>query len=777
MLKRKLIITNNLAFPAIILVALIIRIFSSLVVFANGKVSFIGYDSFYHMRRIIDATYNFPNYLTFDSYLNYPFGFELGWPPLYDLMAAFLALILGGGSPDIHTIEVAGALLPFFLGVLTLIPVYVVASTIFEKRTALFSAGVLALLPVHVSVSRVGAVDHHVAEILFSTTAFAFFMLSLKHARVVDLSISDIKRVLNRTVAKPLIYAICSGIVLSLSVFTWLGSPIFIGLIGLYAIVQFTLDLKENRSSQYLITSGITTYLTTLILVAPVCIASIRPGFEVSAGFLSWFHVFYITFLLVFFVILGSLSHIVYLKKFKWWYYPASVVVLVAGGTTALSMFSSEFYHNMLSALVYLGGGGDILGTIVEAQPLFHNPDGEFTLVPLLGSFTLLFLTAFTGFSFMVRNTIKGYCTPEAVFFVVWTMVVGFLMLSQRRFTYLFSINVSILTGYFIMVFPGVSKLGILGMVANAGQKQKNWQIASIVFVLCILIFPAVAQSVSVVNNPSVVPSDWQESLIWLESNTPQTSYYLNPVEKPEYGVMSWWDYGNWIVYLSHRPVVTNNFQAGVGDAARFFLSTDESDANIILEARNVRYVVTDINMVKGKFRNIVQLAGEDYLSYYTNPATKMELGTKTLIVENDRFRNTVLTKLHVFDGDMLGNLRLIYESSTTKTQNPEVKYVKIFEFVEGAKITGFAAPHQTVYAVTNVISNRGRVFEYHNIAIANETGWYELTVSYSTVDVPYDTRAVTPYLIGTEKSDVVVEVSISEDDVVNGKEIWVDLV
>lgn len=305
MSKRKSIITNNLAFAAIILAALIIRLLSSFAVFANGKVSFIGYDSFYHMRRIIDTTSNFPNYLTFDSYLNYPFGFEIGWPPLYDQAAAFLAMMLGLGNPDLYTIEVAGAILPPLLGVLTLIPLYAVASTIFEKRTALFSAAVLAVIPVHVAVSRAGAVDHHVAEILLSTTAFAFFMLSLKHAAGIDLLLSDIKRVSSKTVAKPLIYAVCSGIVLALSVFTWLGSPIFVGLIGLYAIVQFTLDLKENRSSQYLIISGITTYLATLILVVPVCIASVRPGFEVSAGFLSWFHVFYVTFLLVAFVYLG----------------------------------------------------------------------------------------------------------------------------------------------------------------------------------------------------------------------------------------------------------------------------------------------------------------------------------------------------------------------------------------------------------------------------------------------------------------------------------------
>ena len=537
MSKWKSLIINNLAFAAIFLAALIIRLLSSFVVFANGKVSFIGYDSFYHMRRIIDTTLNYPNYLKFDTYLNYPFGFDIGWPPLYDQAAAFLAIVLGLGDPSLHTIEVAGALFPSLLGVLTLIPLYVAVSTIFDRKTALLSAGVLAFLPVHVAVSRVGAVDHHVAEILLSTTAFAFFMLSLKHARGADLSLSNIKRISDKTIAKPLIYAICSGIVLALSIFTWLGSPIFIGIIGLYAIVQFTLDLKENRTSQYLVISGITTYLTALILVVPVCMASVRPGFEVSAGFLSWFHIFYVAFLLMALVLLGALSHIAYSKDLKWWYYPASVAVLIAVGVVALSVFSSEFYHNMLSALGYLGGGGNILGTIVEAQPLFYDFDGEFTLVPLWGRFNLLFLTAFAGFGFVIRKMIRDNYTPEAVFFVVWTVVVALLMVLQRRFTYLFSINVAILTGYFIMLFPGVSKLWTRDEAIKHGQKQKSWQTAAILIVLGILLLPAVAQSVSMVRHPSIMPSDWQESLVWLELNTPSTSYYSNPVEKPEYGI------------------------------------------------------------------------------------------------------------------------------------------------------------------------------------------------------------------------------------------------
>lgn len=781
MAARKRILNNKIILVFIVLAALTMRLLSSSVVFANGRVSFIGCDSFYHMRRIIHTASDFPNYLTFDSYLNYPSGFELGWPPLYDQAAAFLALILGLGSPDTHTIEVAGALLPVLLGVLTLIPIYAAASAIFENKTALFSAGVLAFIPVHLVVSQAGSTDHHVAEILLSTTAYAFFILSLKHARSTDLSFADIKKAgSEKTAAKPLIYAACTGIVLALSVFTWIGSPIFIGLIGLYAFVQFTVDLKENRSSEYLVISGITAYLVTLILITPICASAVRPGFEMSAMFLSWFHVLYVASLLAAFVLLGVLSGFVYSKKLKWWYYPAAVAALVAVGTAALNIFSPEFYHSTVSGLEYISGSGAMLGAISEASPLFYDPDGSFTLAVLWRSFALCFLTAFAAFGPVIRKSIKENYAPETVFFIIWTVVVVLLAVSQRRFTYLLSINISILTGYFITIILGMSKPDRAPRTSKArrtSSKFKLGDIAVIAVIIAVVFVPTVNRSISIASNPSVIPSDWQESLMWLESSTPETSYYSNPIEKPEYGVMSWWDYGNWIVYLAHRPVVTNNFQAGVDDAARFFVTLDESEANAILDRRNVRYVITDMRMAKTKFPSIVQLAGEDADNFYTVQTIKTDAKTRTLRVENDKFKNTILIKLYVFDGASLSNLRLIYESNTTITQNPDVKYVKIFEHVSGAKITGFAAPHENVSAAANVISNRRRTFEYYNTAVANETGWYELTVSYSTEGGPYDTRAVTPYTVRGEKSIIMKEITITEDDVVNGGEIRLDLV
>jgi len=65
---------------AAVLVAFFIRMLSYASVTANGGITLSGYDQFYHMRRILYTAYNFPHTLNFDSYLNYPYGFEIGWP-------------------------------------------------------------------------------------------------------------------------------------------------------------------------------------------------------------------------------------------------------------------------------------------------------------------------------------------------------------------------------------------------------------------------------------------------------------------------------------------------------------------------------------------------------------------------------------------------------------------------------------------------------------------------------------------------------------------------
>lgn len=761
----------------VMLFALLIRLFPLSFLFSDGRVTFVSYDSYYHMRNILYTTQHFPGHILFDSYINYPLGFDISWPPLYDMLISLVALLVGLGSPSNNTIELVAALFPVVIGTLSMVPLYFVASTLFGRRVGFYSLVVFAVMPIHLMVSMFGATDHHVAEILLSTTAFTLFIFSLKEGASSDvcrkLTKSDLMACIR---SRSVIYAIGAGITLAVSVLTWTGSPIFIGLFALYVPVQLALDLKVKKTSEYLLISSCIMYLAALVFVLPFVVIMVREGYDLSAAFVSWFHVLYILAMLGFTLICWVVAHVAG-NKGKWWHYPLAILVLIAFVITGIKSLMPTFFSNIVSSIGYLLGFDETLSTINEALPLFWNQYGDFTLSSVWGGFGLFFLSALASLLLILR---KGETSknPTIAFLVIWSIIVFALAFSQRRFMYLLSINVAVLSGYFM---GQLHSWLMPKAVKEHGGKHKNIQPdhsnMPLMLVLGMLLLPGFLISVAAVSNPSIMPSDWQETLDWLKENTPVTSYYNDPLQTPEYGVLSWWDFGNWIIYRSQRPVVTNNFQPGVQETAIFFLSQNETDASSILDERNVRYILTDISMVKGKFFSIAKLAGEDYDSFFDEETVNKGSSTVTTKVENDKFKNAMLVKLHVYDGSGSGHYRLLYESNTTVTKDPEVKYVKVFEYVPGVTITGKAEPGETVYGATTLVSNRGREFDYYNSAIADEDGTYSLFIAYPTEGSNSSTHAVVPYTIIGDKSRSSKEIGVTESAVQAGEVLLLDIV
>ncbi|WP_406658156.1 oligosaccharyl transferase, archaeosortase A system-associated [Methanolobus sp. ZRKC2] len=787
-------ITNSkLLVVFLVISAFLIRLSSLFTIYSNGKIIFVGADPFYHVRRIVYSAQHFPDTITFDTYLNYPFGYEIGWPPLYDQVIAFLALVVGNGNPSISTIEMVSAIFPALLGALTILPLYYLASAIFDKKTAIASAVIISLIPAHLIISEAGFTDHHVAEVLLSTTAYALLIIALKQSREIDLKFSNIKTLEPKLLIKPVLLSIAAGLILALTIFTWIGSPIFLGLVGLYIFVQFTADLKEKRQSEYALINVIIVYTTILLFIVPIIERTLRPGLEVSGMFLSWFHVTFVVALLLASSFSGIIAKIFDIKNIRWMYYPVVIITIAAIGTVLINQVLPSFYQNVIEGMEYLGGDASILGTIAQARPLLF--DQTFTLVHVWNYFTIFSLTAIIGLAIFTANLNNKKYPPEMVFFFTWTIIVLVLTLSQRRFAYMLAINFAVLSGYFVNSLYGLwkneqkqdtktkSKSNSKSKSKKAASKTPVWETVTSASIMLIFIpiisFSFFAPIVDTLGDPETPSSDWQESLEWLEANSPETSFYLEPEETPEYGVLSWWDYGNWILYIAKRPVVANNFQTGIEDSSHFFATTNESDALSILEKRNVKYVITDNQMTIRKSQSIFDVAGE---SYYKG-------NTSNNYLQEEEIRETTLVKLHLFDGSDLGNLRLIHESEQaslrmnldeSSDKNPdnytEIKNVKIFEYVPGATIEGFASPGQNVSAKANVTLDNGRTFEYQNKATSDNSGWYELKVPYSNA-TQYN-QSIEPYYVTiAENANYTKQISVEEADVINGNRLRVDFI
>jgi len=268
------------------------------------------------------------------------------------------------------------------------------------------------------------------------------------------------------------------------------------------------------------------------------------------------------------------------------------------------------------------------------------------------------------------------------------------------------------------------------------------------------------------------------ESLIWLKNSSPETSYYLQPSQTPEYGVLSWWDYGNWIVYISQIPAISNNFQTGVEDSAHFFMTGSEQEAKAIMDKLKVKYVIIDTLMTAadGKFSAIATLAGKNAGDYYDVQQQTTATGTQIGYQPTTELYNLELYKLHILDGSNLGNLRLVHESNVSNGEDNINNTVKVFEYVPGAKLSGTASPNQPVTATLILKSNTGRKFSYQNQAVADHNGSFEITVSYSTENTGSGVSALSDYSLNVGGKSTVTGIQVKENDVLNGNIIDVKI-
>lgn len=340
-----------------------------------------------------------------------------------------------------------------------------------------------------------------------------------------------------------------------------------------------------------------------------------------------------------------------------------------------------------------------------------------------------------------------------------------------------------------------------------------------------VVFFPPLNTSLASAKYGGGPADDWYESLSWMRNNTPDTGVdYYAPYDRPPinettgrmevynypesaYSVISWWDYGHWITRIARRIPVANPFgQQGIGGPYRgndpgacvFFVTTNVSEANNVADALDVRYVVTDFMMADAfnafynKFGAMTVWFG-DTDGYYTQVVTDdgPQIGPST------KYFSTMVARLHIFDGhgvalseefylEPLRHYRLIHESPSNiiVMGGQPIKYVKVFEYVKGAKIKGTAPIGSLVEIAANVSTNRGRKFIYAERMMSN--GTYEFSVPYST-DGPIDGGTnfnvfASPYKlsVGYVTNATVAwteekEVNVPEDAVMEGKTITVN--
>ncbi len=717
---------------AVVLFSLLLRLFAGRSSLTENGVLLPGYDEYYHMRRIIYTASHFPNTLWFDSYLNYPDGFYVTWPPLFDQISAALSIALGQHTKE--GVEMTASFAPILIGIVAVLAVYYTVRELFDHKVALLASFMAALTPYYLLYTRFAAMDHHGLEVLLVLIILLFLTMAICRKE------------------KRYLFACLAGGAMAALAYTWLGAAIYLGIFLLYAAVKMTLDLKEGESSKETATTLLLSFAIAFILVLPFWNSSwLSSSSRGIAG------------MIVALCIMLAIAHFIAKKNLSWKAFPLTLLILSLL-FALLSQLPGGFFG--LGAVVrygfeYIWGGG-MIGKIAEAQPLIYDTK-SFSRVAfsLLGLNILLSLGGIAALIMHIRRS-NGVKKEGMILLLVWAVSTLILTFGQSRFLYISTISMGIVISIlFFYVLDLADK-----RLKESGQTAPRILAAVL---LLLLVLPTLWQATSFSMNPSsAVAGDWQESLAWLKENSNTTSFFASPEKTPEYSVMSWWDYGNWILYLSERPVVANNFQVGVADAAKFYLSESEQEATAVLDARGSRYIIVDYDLIFSKLAGLTSWANEDIDSY----RKREKNGSQSIVQPLGRFNNTTLAKLYFLDGSKTDHFRLIYESKTTFGERPAKSKVKIFEYVPGALIKVRAGPDQRVVALLNMTSNQGRPFVYVNEAEL-KGGSFEVRVPYST-ESRYGCHAIDPYLVlsGDKYSVKTLFLNVSEEDIINGRTI-----
>jgi len=681
----------------------------------GGDVLFFGSDAFYHMRRVLYTVDHFPSTLWFDSYLDYPRGLELLWPPLFDQLIAGSAHLLGAETQ--REIAIVGSIVPPILGSLTIVALYFLARELFGRKTGLLAALFLAINPQHASASIFGRPDHHVFETFLLVNILLFLVIAQK---------GPDKRGLSAAVA---------GVLMASLAYTWIGAAAYFGIFFGYVLIQTTIDLRRRAPPQGDLLAFIVAFGVAAILIFPFWKkAWLFPSFLGVAG------------ILLLIVVLLALYQPFLERDLPWAAFP--LVVIVIGYVLLISIYSfgqSMGIHHLLDQGFGYFFGGNLSGKVAEAVPL-HSAVDPFSVA----GFNLTI--AVMGFAHLWRSDIDR----SQLLFLVWTVSVLVLAVFQNRFLYVFSASMSILMALFFFRAAAI--------VGSWSWTRRDRDLSKIIpkILLILLLLPSAASFAGAFSvRPAIVEDGWNESLSWLERNSATTRNFTEPNQTPEYGVLSWWDRGNWILYQSRRPVVANGFQAGAEDAARFFLSGDEVEGLEILDERRARYIITDSKMIGSGLSAMALWTGEIPADYIT----LNESGSH----HTEKFLGTTLARCHLFDCREMSHFRLIYESVPPEGYSNQVK---IFERVVGARIAGSSTGDGAVVAELNLTTDQSRSFQYTKTVVP-ENGRYEMIVPYST-EGEGSVRATGPYLVSSGDKKRYVDVAIEE--VLLGREVTVDL-
>lgn len=450
-------------------------------------------------------------------------------------------------------LEAVGALLPPIVGSLTLIPCYFLGKRVFGKPTAIIGCILISILPCEfLHRSLLGFTDQHVMEAFLMVTTILFTLKAFDTSRK---------------------WVIPAGLFLGLFYLNWHGGILLLAILFFGFLIKFGIDVSKNRLSReyclkfslILLTGSVigVSYLFTRhaesFRLMALCIVPIIP----MTLYEMYSHTKRKRGKVVLTSILGTLFVLALLVPWT----PFNYIV---------------FYYHFRS--VFWGFGAPI----GEASPM--------DLMTAFSFFGSIIALVIPGMFFAIKDK-KPYLI------LVWMFIVIIATIGQRRWSYYSVVPIS---------FLGAYTLEIIVRKFNRNVRSTILVIATI-FILIV----SARGTLQIATMPSNITSDWYRALVWLRENSDDPlansmgSYYRQTSAPPEYGVLTWWDYGHWITRIAHRvPCSSPAFQDQM-ICPKVLMSSSEEEALEIIGDLDIRYIIVDINMLSIIYNPIMEKAGE----------------------------------------------------------------------------------------------------------------------------------------------------------------------
>jgi len=404
---------------------------------------------------------------------------------------------------------------------------------------------------------------------------------------------------------------------------------------------------------------------------------------------------------IVAFLALSGLSFLMVRRSIRPAYYPLALAALVGIGYALFHVIDPSLLSSIQDKVSVLNpAGGE--ATIAEAGGLWSAQWADM----VWDLFTTGFYFALISLVLIAYLVIRDG-TAAKTLLLVWSMIMLVATFGQERFAYYFAVNVALLTAYLswrALEFAGFREASEEGkreefdrsvrlqterMKSKLSKKARRreekakrreqvsfasrylntrnvYRLMALIAVFFLVFYFNIGKSVDRAGTVwGSITDDWHAALVWLKENTTDPFgdddfYYQrygesNDYPEPEYGVMSWWDYGYHITYIAHRvPNANPGGQRGAPEAGLFFTEGNVSKASQMLDGYRLRsrYVIIDSSMATGKFYAMVEWASKDQDDFFEWYAQRTSTGSfEPVMVYYPEYYQSMCSRLYNFGG------------------------------------------------------------------------------------------------------------------------------